>query len=106
MHIEPGVVEGAKIVLSYVTAAGAIGYAAKTALKSIRHDGVVPMAARCAIATLLVFSFFQILPHYAVGVSEVHLILGSTLFLLRLQAKGFCAVGIGFVTFSTPLAAC
>jgi hypothetical protein len=94
MHIEPGVVEGAKIVLSYVTAAGAIGYAAKTVLKSIRHDGVVPMAARCTIATLLVFSFFQILPHYAVGVSEVHLILGSTLFLIF--GAGPAALGLAF----------
>lgn len=32
MHIEPGVVEGAKVALSFVTAAGAIGFAAKLAL--------------------------------------------------------------------------
>ena len=31
MHIEPGVVEGAKIVLSYVTAAGAISAATNAA---------------------------------------------------------------------------
>lgn len=93
MHIEPGVVEGAKIVLSYVTAAGALGYAAKIAMNAVRQDGVVPMVARCAIATLLVFSFFQILPHYAVGVSEVHLILGSSLFLIF--GAGPAAIGLG-----------
>ena len=31
MHIEPGLVDGAKIWLSYATAAGAIGYAGKLA---------------------------------------------------------------------------
>ncbi len=82
MHIEPGVVSGAKLALSYVAAAGAIGYAAKLALDTIRHKGVSALAVRSAIATVLVFCFFQILPHYPVGVSEVHLILGSTLFLM------------------------
>ena len=32
MHIEPGVVDGAKIVLSYATAAAAFGLAGKMAL--------------------------------------------------------------------------
>lgn len=97
MHIEPGVVEGAKIVLSYVTAAGALGYAAKVAIKAVRHDGVMPMVARCAIATMLVFSFFQILPHYAVGVSEVHLILGSSLFLIFGAGPAAISLGLGLL---------
>ncbi len=81
MHIEPGVVEGTKIVLSYATAAAALGYAAKKAWETAQRDGWLPLAVRSAIATLLVLSFFEVLPHYPVGVSEVHLILGSTLLL-------------------------
>jgi ABC-type Co2+ transport system permease subunit len=92
MHIEPGVVEGAKITLSFITAAGALGYTAKLALNTIKHDGIAPMAIRGLIATCLVFCFFQVLPHYPVGVSEVHLILGSTLFLIF--GAGPAAIGL------------
>jgi hypothetical protein len=109
MHIEPGVVDGAKIVLSYVTAAGAIGFAAKHALNTIRLDGVVPLAVRSVIATILVFSFFQVLPHYPIGVSEVHLILGATLFLMFGAgpasiglAAGLLAQGLFFVPADLP----
>ena len=35
------------------------------------------MLARTGATTALVFTFFQLLPHVPVGVSEVHLILGS-----------------------------
>ncbi|MET0002884.1 MAG: energy-coupling factor ABC transporter permease [Candidatus Thiodiazotropha sp.] len=82
MHIEPGVVLGAKMALGYVTAAGAFLYAAKHSLKTIEKDGLVALAIRTFMATLLVFGFFELLPHYPVGVSEVHFILGSTLFLM------------------------
>ena len=82
MHIEPGVVEGAKLTLGYLTAGGAIAYTAKLAIQSIKQDGLSALMVRTLISTLLVFSFFEVLPHYAVGVSEVHLILGSTLFLM------------------------
>jgi len=93
MHIEPGVVDGAKIALSYVTAAAALGIAARTTRDSLRGDGgVLPFVARGLVATGLVFSFFEILPHHPVGVSEVHLILGSTLFLLF--GAGPAAVGL------------
>ncbi|MCU7934168.1 MAG: energy-coupling factor ABC transporter permease [Candidatus Thiodiazotropha sp. (ex Dulcina madagascariensis)] len=92
MHIEPGVVDGAKIALSYVTAVGAVGYAAKLALSTVKHDGVAPLAVRGMIATVLVFCFFQVLPHYPVGVSEVHFILGATLFLIF--GAGPAAIGL------------
>ncbi len=83
MHIEPGVVDGAKIVLSYATAAASFGLAAKMAMDTIRKDGgMAALLTRSVITTALVFSFFELLPHYPVGVSEVHLILGSTLFLI------------------------
>ncbi|WP_240493077.1 hypothetical protein [Kushneria phosphatilytica] len=81
MHIEPGVVTGAKILLSYGTAVGALGLTSRMALETLRHDGgAVALLGRSVITTLLVFCFFQILPHQPVGVSEVHLILGSHCF--------------------------
>ena len=82
MHIEPGLVDSSKIVLSYATAVAAGGYAGKVALDSVRENGPISLALRSAIATAAVFCFFQVLPHYPVGVSEVHFILGSSLFLI------------------------
>ena len=51
MHIEPGVVDGAKMALGYVTAAGALGYAAKRAYDTARKDGAISLTMRSAIAT-------------------------------------------------------
>lgn len=83
MHIEPGVVVGAtKLALGYATAAGALGYSAKLAFDMAKKDGLGQTATRTLIAAILVLSFFELLPHYPVGVSEVHFILGSTLFLM------------------------
>jgi ABC-type Co2+ transport system permease subunit len=82
MHIEPGVVVGAKLVLSYATAVGSIAVAAKLAFDSAKQDGLGPLLVRSVAATALVFIFFEVLPHVPVGVSEVHLILGTTLFLI------------------------
>ena len=93
MHIEPGVVTGAKIALSYATAAGAFGLAAKMAHDTIQKDGgIASLALRSVPTTALVFFFFQVLPHQPVGVSEVHLILGSTLFLIF--GGGAAAIGL------------
>ncbi|OQP83285.1 cobalt transporter [Rhizobium rhizosphaerae] len=92
MHIEPGLVDGVKIVLSYATALGAFGGATKMSYDTIRVSGAAPYALRSVIATALVFCFFEVLPHHPVGVSEVHLILGSTLLLLF--GAGPAAVGL------------
>lgn len=109
MHIEPGLVDGGKIWLSYVTAAGAGGYALKLAFEDARARGLGSLAARAAAATALVFSFFEVLPHYPVGVSEVHLILGSTLFLIFGMAPaalglaaGLLIQGLFFAPFDLP----
>lgn len=82
MHIEPGVVDGAKLMLSYGTALAVFAYTAKLAWGTIRQDGAATLGIRSLIAAALVFCFFQVFPHYPVGVSEVHLIFGSTLFLV------------------------
>lgn len=93
MHIEPGIVDGAKMALSYATAAGAAGLGAVMARNTIAKDGgFAPFLARCLITTALVFCFFEVLPTYPVGVSEVHFILGATLFLIF--GAGPAAVGL------------
>jgi Cobalt uptake substrate-specific transmembrane region len=97
MHISPHVVEGAKIVLSYVTAAGAMAFGARTALEAVRTQGGASLLARTGMATAAVFAFFQILPHYPVGVSEVHLILGSTLFLTLGMAPAALGLALGLL---------
>lgn len=92
MHIEPGIVTGTKMVLSYATAAGAAGIGLKMAAEALRASGAAALILRSTLTTALVFCFFQVLPHYPVGVSEVHFILGSTLFLLF--GAGPAAIGL------------
>lgn len=82
MHMEPGIVDGTKIALSYATAAACTLYAGRLSLTLIRQEGAVSLLLRSVIAAALVFVFFEVFPHVPVGVSEVHLILGSSLFLI------------------------
>jgi ABC-type Co2+ transport system permease subunit len=97
MHIEPGIVDGTKIVLSYATAAAAGGYAVKLAADTAREQGVSSLAVRTAVTTVLVFCFFEIFPHFSVGVSEVHFIFGSTLFLIFGAAPASLGLAIGLL---------
>ena len=93
MHIEPGVVDGTKLVLSYATATASVGLAAKMAYDTIRNDGgAAALVLRSFFTTALVFCFFEVFPHYSVGVSEVHFILGSTLYLIF--GAGPAAIGL------------
>ncbi|MFY9074150.1 energy-coupling factor ABC transporter permease [Malaciobacter mytili] len=109
MHIEAGIVHGAKMVLSYGTAAVSFGIAAKLAVKNIKQSGAIAMFVKTFIATILVFMFFEVFPHHPVGVSEVHLILGSTLFLIFGVAPtafglafGLLIQGLFFAPFDLP----
>jgi ABC-type Co2+ transport system permease subunit len=97
MHIEPGLVDSGKIWLSYVTAAGAGGYTLKLAYETLRDRGALSLLSRSVVTTALVFSFFEVLPHYPVGVSEVHLILGSTLFLIFGAAPAAIGLALGLL---------
>ncbi|MDB4837347.1 energy-coupling factor ABC transporter permease [Marinomonas sp.] len=97
MHIEPGVVDGAKILLSSATALAALGLSAKASFDAIKNDGLISLISRSVFTTLLVFIFFQVLPHYPMGVSEVHFILGSTLFLLFGPAAASIGLGLGLL---------
>jgi ABC-type Co2+ transport system permease subunit len=109
MHIEPGLVNEAKIVLSYATAAAAGGVALYHIANATKERGVVSVALRSVIATVGVFLFFEVLPHFPVGVSEVHFILGSTLFLILGAgpaaiglAMGLLIQGLFFAPFDLP----
>lgn len=109
MHIEPGVVTGAKLGLSYATAALAFGLVAKSSLDTIKKDGLTSLLMRAAMSTLLVFIFFEVFPKQPVGVSEVHFILGSTLFLVFGPAAaamglsaGLLVQGMFFAPFDLP----
>lgn len=109
MHIEPGIVEGPKIILSYLTASGAGLYALRATWKLVKERGISPVLIRSLGTTSLVLIFFQVFPHVPVGVSEVHLILGSTLFLLFGMAptaiglaSGLLIQGLLFAPFDLP----
>ncbi|SIS96632.1 energy-coupling factor ABC transporter permease [Paracoccus saliphilus] len=97
MHIEPGIVTGAKIALSHATAAAAAGYTLKLAWEALRERGLASLAGRAVLTTAAVFTFFEIMPHFPVGVSEVHFILGSTLFLLFGAAPAAIGLALGLL---------
>ena len=92
MHIEPGVVHGAKMVLAYATAAGAAGYSAKLIAEDLKTHAAASFVVRSVVATFAVFVFFELLPHFPVGISEVHFILGTTILLILGAAPA--AVGL------------
>lgn len=109
MHIEAGVVQGAKMLLSYGTAAVSFGISGKLALETMKNNGIVSFAVKTLISTILVFMFFELFPHQSVGISEVHLILGSTIFLIFGAAPaafglafGLLIQGLFFAQFDLP----
>ncbi|MCQ0091703.1 energy-coupling factor ABC transporter permease [Roseovarius sp. M141] len=97
MHIEPGVVDGAKMIFAYGTAAAAAGYAVKLIAGDLATHNVASFAVRTVLATIGVFIFFELMPHFAVGVSEVHFILGTTLFLLLGSAPAALGLAVGLL---------
>lgn len=97
MHIEPGLVSESKIWLSYITAAGAGAWTLKRAWETAKERGPLPLVVGAAISAALVFCFFEVFPHYPVGVSEIHLILGSTLFLLFGAAPAAIGLALGLL---------
>ncbi|PVA09588.1 hypothetical protein DC366_12910 [Pelagivirga sediminicola] len=97
MHIEPGVVDGAKMVFAYGTAAAAAGYSVKLIVDDLAGHNIASFAIRTVLATIGVFIFFELLPHFAVGVSEVHFILGTTLFLLLGAAPSAIGLAAGLL---------
>lgn len=109
MHIEPGMVEASKIGLSYVTAGGAFALIGKLSLDHLKENGMLSLIIKAVLSTIAVFVFFQLFPHAPVGVSEVHLIMGSTIFLLFGLAPaaiglalGLLIQGVFFAPFDLP----
>lgn len=97
MHIEPGVVEGAKMFLSYGSGAGVLAVTMKLAMDNIKENGLLSLLLKSFIATCVVFFCFEVLPHYPIGVSEVHLILGTTLFLMFGVAPTAVGLALGLL---------
>ena len=97
MHIEPGLISPEKMLLAYATAAAAGTFTLKLALDAVRERGPVSLIARSVATTAAVFCFFQVLPHHPVGVSEVHLILGSTMLLIFGAAPAAIGLALGLL---------
>ena len=97
MHIEPGVVDGAKMTLAVATAAGAAGYSFKLAAQDVARSNIASFAGRAALGTIGTFIFFEVLPHFPVGISEVHFILGTTLFLILGAAPAAFGLALGLM---------
>lgn len=97
MHIEPGLVDGAKLTLSYATAAACGAYTIALAADMLKRDGAPALLLRALLATGLVFCFFELLPHHPMGVSEVHLILGTTLMLVLGTAPAAIGLAAGLL---------
>jgi hypothetical protein len=105
MHIEPGVVQGAKIALSYGTGIATFAIAAKLARDEVKKTGSLSLTVKTILTTMLVFIFFEVFPHFPVGVSEVHFIFGSTLFLLFGASAASFGLALGLLcqgTLFTP----
>ncbi|MDF1882170.1 energy-coupling factor ABC transporter permease [Sulfurimonas sp. MAG313] len=109
MHIEPHMVDAAKMGLSYATAFAALAATAKLSFENIKENNMISFLIKAIASTFLVFTFFEVLPHYPIGVSEVHLIMGSTLFLLFGIAPasiglavGLLVQGVFFAPFDLP----
>ena len=104
MHIEPGIVQGAKLLLGFGTALTAGGLVLRQCQEFLVQYGLSTLLGRTICTSLLVFSFFEIFPSSPVGVSEVHLILGSTLFLLFGLVPTALSLAIGLLAQGILLA--
>lgn len=82
MHVAPGLADGSKIMLSYATATVALAYTGKLAFQALKNEGLTALVLRSAVAIAFVCCFSERPPHQPVGVSEVQLIVGTTLLLL------------------------
>lgn len=97
MHIEPGIVAGPKMALAHGTAAAAAAYTARLAIDDLRMHSLASFALRTVIAAIGVFISFEVMPHFAVGISEVHFILGTTLFLILGAAPAAIGLALGLL---------
>ena len=85
------------MALAYASAEGGLAFTAKLAVDEIKARGIAPLISRSFIATFAVFVFFELLPHFAVGISEVHFILGTTILLLLGTAPAAIGLASGLL---------
>ncbi|PPT76220.1 cobalt transporter [Xanthomonas arboricola pv. populi] len=97
MHIEPGLVDATKLWLGHATATATGVATLALAAQELRDSGPLRLAARVLAVAGLVLCLFELLPHPAVGVSEVHFIFGSTLFLLFGAAPAALGLALGLL---------
>ncbi len=97
MHIEPDLISPEKMLLAFGTAVAAGAMTLKLATDAVRERGSISLLARSVATTAAVFCFFELLPHHPVGVSEVHLILGSTLLLVFGAAPAAIGLALGLL---------
>ena len=97
MHIEPGMVEASKLGLSYMTSSAVFALIAKLSIDHLKENGMLSLMIKSVISIIAVFVFFQVFPHMPIGVSEVHLIMGSTIFLLFGLAPAAIGLAIGLL---------
>lgn len=104
MHIEPGIVDGAKMALACATAAVAVGYTLKLAADDLEQHNVPSLVLRTVFSSVGAYVFLQVLPNFPAGVSEVHFILGTTLFLLMGPAAAAFGLVLGLLMQGTLFA--
>ena len=97
MHIEAGVVIGSKMLLSYATGVAVVGMGAKLAWEHVKESGALSLLLKTLISIALVFTFFEVFPHFPIGVSEVHLILGTTLLMVFGVAPAMFGLALGLL---------
>ena len=100
MHMNPGIVDGTKIVLCYATDTACTLDAGRLCLTHIRQERAVSLLLRSAIAAALVFVVFEVFPHMPVDVTEVHLIFGSSLLLILGAAPAAIGLAAGLAVQS------
>lgn len=82
MHIEPGLVEPTKMAIGYVTATGVVTLALHGIFREVMAGNLLRLVIGTVVTFLAMILSFEVLPHPSIGVSEVHLIMGASLFLL------------------------
>ncbi|MBX2813341.1 MAG: energy-coupling factor ABC transporter permease [Myxococcales bacterium] len=97
MHIEPGIVVGAKLGLGMATGVGALVYTIREVMKEVSLQGPAPIITRSVVTSALVVSFFEVLPHFSAGISEVHFIFGATLLLFFGAAPAAVGLAMGLM---------
>lgn len=89
MHIEPGFVDPAKVMMANTAALGIVAWGAKEQIKAIFHEPAAPLKT---VAAALFFSLFMQSFHAPVGPSELHFVGAMAMYL----TLGYLPTLLGF----------